>query len=133
MLIKLNSLMKKTNNQKGFTLVELMVVVVIIGILIAIAVPVYKNVTDKAERAAVEANLRTIDGAIMQAKMELLDGEGEIDEDVLDEYIQGGLGSLSPGDYNVIDVDGQFRAVVSGDAGGEKDMDEVTLENLPWR
>ena len=51
----------------GFTLVELMVVVVIIGVLVAIAIPVYNNVTNKAERSAIEANLRTIDGAIMQA------------------------------------------------------------------
>ena len=42
-----------------------MVVVVIIGILVAIAVPVYNNVTLKAEKSAIEANLRTIDGAIM--------------------------------------------------------------------
>jgi len=57
--------MQKGRNQKGFTLVELMVVVVIIGVLVAIAVPVYNNVTEKANRNAVEANLRTIDGAIM--------------------------------------------------------------------
>jgi type IV pilus assembly protein PilA len=41
-------------------------VVVILGILVAIAVPVYNSVTDKANKKAVEANLRTIDGAIMQ-------------------------------------------------------------------
>ncbi len=52
--------------EKGFTLVEVLAVVVIIGILVAIAVPVYNNATAKANRRAVEANLRTIDSAIMQ-------------------------------------------------------------------
>ncbi len=61
------NLLRKAKNQKGFTLVELMVVVVIIGVLVAIAIPVYNNVTNKAEQSAIEANLRTIDGAIMQA------------------------------------------------------------------
>lgn len=49
---------------KGFTLVELMVVVVIIGILVGIIIPIYNHVQDKAAISAHEANLRTIDEAI---------------------------------------------------------------------
>lgn len=75
MLIKLNSLMKKTNNQKGFTLVELMVVVVIIGILVAIAVPVYKSVTDRADKSAAAANARILNGSLQQYIMEDEDNE----------------------------------------------------------
>ncbi|MGI6562900.1 MAG: type IV pilin protein [Clostridia bacterium] len=57
---------KLMRNTKGFTLVELMVVVAIIGVLTAIAIPVYNAVTDRAEEAAIKANLRTIDSALMQ-------------------------------------------------------------------
>ncbi len=50
--------------EKGFTLIELMVVVLIIAILVAIAVPVFNVARDNAWRRSCQANLRTIDGAI---------------------------------------------------------------------
>lgn len=51
---------KMLKNKKGFTLVELMIVVVIMAILVAVAIPIYNAVTKGVEKNACQANMRVI-------------------------------------------------------------------------
>ena len=57
--------MKKLKNSKGFTLMEMLIVVAIIAILVAIAIPTFTNQLEKAREATDLANLRSAYAEVM--------------------------------------------------------------------
>lgn len=70
----MKSLLKKVRgNKKGFTLAELLVVVAIVGILVAISIPVFTAQLTKARLATNQANMRAAKAAAVAAY--LTDGE----------------------------------------------------------
>ena len=56
-------LKKKLNNDKGFTLAELLIVVAIIAILVAVSIPVFTSQLDKAKKSTDMANIRAAKAA----------------------------------------------------------------------
>ena len=68
-------------NKKGFTLIEMLVVIAIIAILVAIIVPI---VGSSAKRAAAATNAANLRSAAATLSIELLNKGGEFEEGVID-------------------------------------------------
>jgi general secretion pathway protein G len=66
---------KRTSRQGGFTLVEIMIVVAIIGLLASIAIPNFVKARTTAQMNACISNLREIDGAIQQWALDTKQGD----------------------------------------------------------
>lgn len=78
---------KTLKNRRGFTLVELMIVVVIIGILAGIAVPKFTESRQLAAEKACQANERIIKGAIAQ----LIAGGSDVNTEEVKKILDGGI------------------------------------------
>jgi type IV pilus assembly protein PilA len=136
MLMKMFKMMKKGN--KGFTLVELMVVVVIIGVLTAIAVPVYNNVTKKAKINAIAANLRIINGAVSQYYTNEAGQPADIDALVTEKYLQSvptqpkGVVeyTLSGTKEAQVEIDDALETALGLPAAGSNTLTQATIQAL---
>ena len=62
--------MHKNTSKKGFTLVEIMIVVVIIGLLAAMAIPAFQKVRQESRESAIENDARQLASAAQQYMLE---------------------------------------------------------------
>src|SRR5436853_5580511 len=70
-------LLRRRDDEQGFTLIELMVVVLIIAILIAIAIPTFLGAQNRARDRGAQSNLRN---ALTAAKTVATDNSGQFDQ-----------------------------------------------------
>jgi type II secretion system protein G len=118
MLQKIRDLMK---NDKGFTLIELIVVVVILGILAAIAIPRFMDRTDDAAAAQAAADTKIVQNAI---DLYFVDNPGTAD-DALDVTAYGD-------DTDQDTADGYFAVLLGEDEDGDPIEDaDVYLKAAP--
>jgi len=97
-----------TRKTAGFTLVEIMIVVAIIGLLAAIAIPNFVKARTTAQKNACINNLRQIDGAKEQWALEKKKSAGSSSVDAeINDYIKGGAPKCPAGGgytYNAVDT-----------------------------
>ena len=80
---QMEKMRRKIKGKKGFTLMEMLIVVAIIVALLAIAIPAFNSALGKAKTAADEANVRSYYAELMVKNMDVTDAtsllkEGEV-------------------------------------------------------
>src|SRR6266436_504507 len=114
---KRSAMQIKTNRKSGFTLVEIMIVVAIIGLLAAIAIPNFVKARGTAQKNACINNLKQLDGAKEQWALENKKSAGStVDSAGVVSYIKGSAMPICPGGgtYSLNAVDTPPTCTITG-------------------
>lgn len=104
--------------KKGFTLVEVMIVVAIIGLLAAIAVPAYNRARTRSYITRAESDLRIISGAVEELAFDT--GQWP-----------GGTALADVGDEEVLDLNSGLAGIVANDGTFSSKWDGPYMKAVP--
>mgnify|MGYP000018211840 FL=1 len=114
-------LSKIKKNEKGFTLMEMLIVVAIIAVLVAIAIPTFTSSLNKAKGATDAANIRAGYASMM---LQVLEGD-----------LSGNNAKINPDTAYYLQKDGTVAATSANDYvcyGASGSTEDVAGQDLTW-